>query len=138
MSYRGTGMAVTDPNHPVSFAVCDRCGQWRNHDDLVWQYDYVGNQLFNLRILVCKEVARCNDRPFEFYRPIIIPPDPYPTKDPRPEPFALDYGPTPVPGYFTLDQSLLDGPDVLAPSGPPPTGEFELDVSQLDGPDVLG
>ena len=93
MSYRGTGKATVNQDHPQSFAVCDRCGCWRNITDLDWQYDYRGNALSNLRILVCKERERCNDAPFEFYRPIIIPPDPYPTKDPRPEFFSYSDNP---------------------------------------------
>lgn len=92
MSYRGTGRATVNADHPAAFAVCQRCGAWRNHVDLTWQFDFRGNSLANLQILVCKEVERCNDKPFEFFRPILVGPDPVPIKDPRPENFQADYG----------------------------------------------
>lgn len=52
-----------------------------------WQFDYRGPQLQNLRILVCEH---CLDKPSPFYRPIIVPPDPIPIANPRPEWFAAD------------------------------------------------
>lgn len=82
MSYRGTGHARVDVNHPEAFACCDRCGGWYNRSDLDWQFDYRGNALANLRILVCQ---KCMDVPNEQLRPVIIGPDPIPVKDPRPE-----------------------------------------------------
>lgn len=93
MSYRGTGRASVDAEHPVAFALCDRCGAWRNRDELTWQFDYRGNALSNLRILVCSERSRCNDAPQEGLRPVIIPPDPIPVKDPRIEFFAYSEDP---------------------------------------------
>jgi hypothetical protein len=104
MSYRGTGKATVDTSGPVGFTVCDRCGAWRNRTDLAWQFDYRGNSLANLRILVCNENERCNDKPFEFNRPIIVGPDPVPFSDPRPEPFAQDYAAI----NNTTRQSLVD------------------------------
>ncbi len=94
MSYRGTGRAFVDTQSPEAFGVCDRCGTWRNRSDLTWQYDYRGNALQNLRILVCAETSRCNDIPQEQLRPVIIPPDPLTIKDPRPENFASVYAPS--------------------------------------------
>jgi hypothetical protein len=80
---RNHGRARVDPQNPEAFAVCDRCGFRRNHVDLAWQYQYAGNQLVNQRILVCAD--KCLDVPHEFTRPAILPPDPVPIKDPRPE-----------------------------------------------------
>jgi len=49
----------------------------------------------NTRERVC---PRCLDKPFIFNRPLIIPPDPVPRIDPRPENFArLDQGTYPLP-----------------------------------------
>lgn len=106
MSYRGTGRATVDESHPSSFKVCDRCGAWRNRQDLVWQYDYRGNALTNLRILVCQEQERCNDAPFEFYRPILVGPDPVAIQDPRPEWFAYSENPNNPP--VTINQLVDD------------------------------
>lgn len=57
-----------------------------------WQYDWRGNQIQNLRILVDH---RCEDIPNEQLRPIIIGPDPYPVRDPRPGFAGFQQGPQP-------------------------------------------
>jgi len=80
------GRATTDPNSPKSFAVCDRCGIWHNHNQLRWQMDYRGRSLQNLRILVCDE---CYDTPQPQLKPRIIPPDPVPIQNARTEQFEL-------------------------------------------------
>ena len=73
-----SGFACTDLDNPVAFKVCDRCGRWRNGNDLVWQYQFAGNDLLNLRLLVCFD--RCNDVPQQQLRSIVLPPDPIPKK----------------------------------------------------------
>lgn len=85
-----SGRARTNPNSPSAFGCCDRCGVWRNLNDLVFQFDYRGPRLANLRIKVCKETGRCNDVPFQHWRPVITPPDPVPVRDPRLEAFTQD------------------------------------------------
>jgi hypothetical protein len=82
-----SGKAKTDVNNPRAFAVCDRCGQWRNHVDLQWQHDYRGRTLANLRILVCET---CLDEPQPQLKPRIIPVDPVPILNARVEPFFYD------------------------------------------------
>ena len=62
--------------------VCDRCSFVYTHRDLQWQYEYAGVSLQNTRILVCQ---RCLDEPQPQNRAIIIPPDPVPIQNPRPE-----------------------------------------------------
>jgi hypothetical protein len=63
-----------------------------NLDDLNYQFDWRGPRLANLRLRVCR---RCTDKPFEFWRPVILPPDPSPRIDPRPEDFDAEMGPMP-------------------------------------------
>lgn len=84
------GRATVEPGNP--FAFCDRCNFEYNLSDLQWQYQYGGNQLINLRILVCQ---RCLDVPAEFLQAIILPPDPIPVKNPRPGFFQSEEGPPP-------------------------------------------
>lgn len=79
---RAHGRASVDPSNPRAFACCDRCQIWFNHADLRYQHDYRGRNLRNLRLLVCEN---CYDQPQPQLRPRIIPPDPLPIKDPRPE-----------------------------------------------------
>ncbi len=70
----------------VGFAVCDRCSIWYNITDLTWQFQYAGPNLQNLRLLVCKE---CLDVPQIQLKTIIIPPDPVPVLNPRPESYDV-------------------------------------------------
>lgn len=82
-----SGRAITNPDAPRAFAVCDRCGMWYNHDQLQWQYDYRGRMLQNIRILVCEE---CLDDPQPQLKPRLLPPDPLPIANARIEPFCYD------------------------------------------------
>lgn len=75
---------------PRAQGVCDRCGLWFNHKDLQPQFDWVGARLQNKFILVCKP---CRDKPQENIRTIILPADPMPVQNPRPEQFPLDNNP---------------------------------------------
>lgn len=87
MAWRFHGHARVNPSHPVSFAVCDGCGFWYNITDLRWQYQWAGMQLQNLCYLVC---PTCLDVPQQQLKARIIPPDPMPTLNARPENFLVD------------------------------------------------
>jgi len=78
--------ARTNPSRPQAHAICDRCGFRYNHVDLRWQMDWAGPSLINKRILVCQ---RCTDVPQEQLRTIVLPADPMPIQNPRPENFVL-------------------------------------------------
>lgn len=80
MSRQGTRISVSQ-RRPRYAGFCDRCNFVYDLNRLRWQFDYRGNALQNLRILVCDI---CEDKPFELNRPIIIGPDPVPPRDPRP------------------------------------------------------
>ncbi len=97
------GHAYTDPEAPEAYATCDRCGFLYNHSDLSFQWEWRGNQLTNIRLLVCRRT--CYDEPFIFNKPIILPPDPVPIDDPRPGWYAIQEGPPPAPGF---DGQLID------------------------------
>lgn len=87
---RPHGRAQTSARWPRAHATCDRCGFRFNHDQLAWQFQWAGPKLQNLRILVCKT---CMDVPQEQLRTIILPPDPVPIQNPRPEQYAPDNNP---------------------------------------------
>lgn len=91
------GRARTNPTSPEAHGICDRCGFRFNLVDLVWQHEWRGNDLVDIRLRVCKPT--CLDIPFELDRPLYLPPDPTPVDQPRVEAFAVDEG------YVAWDQS---------------------------------
>ena len=95
MAYRPHGHAQVNPESPSCWATCARCGFNFNLKNLNWQYDWRGNALVNLQLLVCD---KCLDTPSPWYRSIVLPPDPPPVINARPEPYAVDeaggYAPT--------------------------------------------
>jgi hypothetical protein len=77
-----SGRAVTDPSYPRAFAVCDNCRFWYNHYQLRWQREWAGTQIINKGFLVCE---RCLDVPNPQLKARLMPPDPTPIGNPRPE-----------------------------------------------------
>lgn len=85
------GRASVDVNRPEAWGVCDRCGFLYQHRNLIWQHDWRGPQLQNLRILVC---IACLDKSQENgQRTFVLPPDPVAIKNARPETYVLDNNP---------------------------------------------
>lgn len=74
--------AEVDQRHPDAWGVCDLCGFVRNHRDLAKNMTWRGNQLIWDGFLVCYDT--CQDTPYQFDRPVVLPPDPVPIKNPRP------------------------------------------------------
>lgn len=74
------GRARVSARSPRAAGQCDRCSFLYSHSDLRWQMDYRGTTLQNLRILVCQ---RCEDRPQDQLRAIVVPADPMPIQNPR-------------------------------------------------------
>lgn len=143
------GRARTDPGNPRAHAICDRCGFRYNHEDLRFQYDWAGATLVNKQILVCQ---RCLDEPQEQLRTAIIPADPVPIMNPRPQlfdPAETDYRFTsggntinswtdiPIPGG---DNRTTQNNDyrVIQATGEPPGGFNELPGTDPFVPDSIG
>lgn len=84
---RPHGRALVNPTSPRAFGACDRCGFLYNHHKLRWQFDFAGPVLQNLRFLVCDT---CYDIPQEQKKPVLLPADPIPINNARPEPYAQD------------------------------------------------
>lgn len=101
------GRATVSQTNPRALGICDRCGLQYNLDMLKFQYQWNGLQLINLRILVCD---LCYDIPSEQLRALILPPDPVPVMNPRPEAYASE-----VPSYISIETDGVVSPsDVLA------------------------
>ena len=91
MSLRPHGRADISPSAPRARGVCDRCGFMTNHHKLSWQFDWRGPKLQNLRILVCES---CMDEYQQNgQRTIILPADPVPIMNARPEQYVPDNNP---------------------------------------------
>ena len=87
MPWRPIGRAEVDTDSPRAFAVCDRCGFLHNHYQLQFQYQWAGAKKINKRILVC---PTCLDTASEFLKTLILPADPPPIINPRPENYTID------------------------------------------------
>lgn len=113
--------AIVDAENPAAWGTCDRCGFVWNLNRLTWQYDYQGTpQLQNLRFLVCPP---CYDAPQPQLSPFILPPDPPPIYNARPENYVVDE----TNWLTTQDNEIIDtqsGEDLIqslpnpAPSPP--------------------
>src|SRR5258708_3631517 len=79
---RPHGRATADLHNPRAWGVCDRCGFLYNKRDLQWQYEWFGARTQNTNMLVCD---RCLDNLQEQLRVIVMPADPTPIQNPRPE-----------------------------------------------------
>lgn len=98
--------ATINAQSPRALGCCDRCGFTYNRDRLSWEHDWRGPRLQNLKILVC---PTCSDTPQQNgQRTIIIPPDPLPIQNPRPDPYVY-MGQSSSP-----DPSQSGAPNVLA------------------------
>lgn len=82
-----TGRARVNPSRSEAQGVCDRCNFNFSLRDLKWQFQWAGLRLQNIRLLVCD---RCLDIPQIQLRTIIIPPDPVPILNPRPELYSRE------------------------------------------------
>lgn len=96
------GRARVSATNPQAAAICDRCGFVFNHVDLKFQFDYAGAGLYNKRILVCD---RCDDDAQPQMKAIVLPPDPVPVLNPRPQDYSL----------ANNDYRVTSGQDVIDP-----------------------
>jgi hypothetical protein len=77
-----SGHARTNPRAPQAFAVCDDCGAWYNRVNLYVQREWYGDNLADTGYRVCR---RCLSKPQPQLKPVILPQDPIPIIDSRPE-----------------------------------------------------
>ena len=87
MAWRPHARAEVDPEAPMAWASCQRCGMNTNLYKLSWQQQFAGPSLLNTNLLVCD---RCLDKPAPFLKTLVLPPDPPPVLNARPEPYSID------------------------------------------------
>lgn len=96
MAWHPSGRARVSARSPSAFGICDRCGLQYQRTELVQQFQWQGTILQNLNIFVCKQT--CLDVPQMQLKTIILPPDPVPVWQPRPEIYAEE-----VPSYMSTE-----------------------------------
>lgn len=104
-----TGRARVSSSSPSAHAICDRCSFRFNRADLSWQFQWAGVKLQNLRLLVCRT---CLDKPQVQLKTIIIPPDPLPVYNPRPEAYFET-----VPNFMATESPTFSGSDITTEGG---------------------
>lgn len=90
--------ARTDPTNPQAWGTDDRSGFVGVHRDLRWQFEWQGTTLENQRVLVYPDML---DKPNRQLGTIVLPPDPVPVRNARPENYAIDE--QPVSTRYTID-----------------------------------
>jgi len=74
---------VIDFKDPRALAICDGCGFLVNHDHLREKVQYRGGSVpVGTGLYVC---ASCDDVPQPYFKLQILPPDPVPVMNPRPD-----------------------------------------------------
>lgn len=116
----GYNRARVSARRPESLARCDRCSFVWNLRDLRFQSYYQGPTLQNTNVLVCPD---CLDIPNEQTRTTIIPPDPVPLLNPRPENYAQE-----IPTFFV---SEVDEDTFISEDGLKFVTEDTLSPSQI-------
>lgn len=104
-----TGRARVSTLAPRAHGICDRCGFRWNHSQLSWQLQWAGVKLQNLRILVCR---RCKDIPQPALKTIVIPADPLPILNPRPEAYSIV-----EPSFIATESPIFQGSDISTEGG---------------------
>jgi hypothetical protein len=113
-----SGRAITNPEAPRAFGVCDGCGIWHNLHKLRYQYEWQGSQLMNKRFRKCD---RCIDIPNPQLMARRLPPDPVPVHDPRPESWL-------TPGFMDRNMATQGFVTVTTEAGnTPPSMPIEIE-----------
>ncbi len=90
--------ARTDPTSPRAWATDDRSGFIGNHENMVWNYQWRGKSLINTKVLTYPDMADVPQRQLGI---LILPPDPPPIGNARPEQYFIDE--QPVSTRYTAD-----------------------------------
>lgn len=85
-------------------------------------------KLQNLRLLVCRT---CLDVPQPALKTIVIPPDPLPVYQPRPEQYSET-----VPNFVATEQPPFGGSDITDESGDPLIWEIDTPLPDPNNPSL--
>jgi hypothetical protein len=135
-AWHPSGRAKVSARSPRALGVCDSCGFTYNLVDLRPRQQWTGMKIQTFNQLVCRT---CWDIPQPQLRTIIIPPDPIPVYNPRPERYTSE-----VPSYMAEESSTFAGIDLTTEDGknliheiqdvPSPTPELPVIYPLVPGP----
>ena len=110
-----------DPGNPEAAGICDRGGEVRKRHELKPEMEWRGNRLVANGFLVCLHHM---DKPQPQDRPRILPADPVPVRNPRPD---LDFVQAGATGAGILEGvAIIDGTQAAHPTE---TEELYVSVS---------
>lgn len=129
MTYRPQPKYATKDAHRGPWTTCDRCGLIWNQTSMQFQYDFNGGPLpVNRQLLFC---PRCLDAYNYQKQLIVIPPDPPPLMNTRPEPYSID-----ETNWLTVDGNPLEiASDTMITSVPNPDDPGDASDLTTDLPD---
>jgi hypothetical protein len=96
--------ALVDRRNPRAWGVCDRCGFTYNLDELQYQYIWAGARTARTNSKVC---WYCMDVLQEQIRSIVLPADPVPVENPRPERYLI--ADNPISSIGTSIGTMIQG-----------------------------
>lgn len=136
-AWHPSGRARVSARSPQALAICDDCGFTYNLVDLRPKQQWAGVKIQTYPgVLVCRT---CWDAPQPQLKSIIIPPDPIPVYNPRPERYF-----TIVPSFVATESSIFTGDDLTTEDGktliheiqdtPTPSPELPVIYPLVPGP----
>jgi hypothetical protein len=136
MAWRQHGRANVSRNSPRAWAVCDDCGFLFNKEDLQFQYEWFGARTQNTNFLKCH---RCLDELQEQLRVIVLPSDPVPVLNPRPERYSVDNNPISPIGVSFGTMTQAAGLDAAFDSNTnKPMFMSAVQYNSINGPNTVG
>ncbi len=109
MPWHQNGRARISARRPEAKAICDACGFMYSLADLRARQQWAGMKLQTFNQMVC---STCWDVPNQQLRTIILPPDPMPVYNPRPERYTAI-----VPSFMATESATFAGDDITTESG---------------------
>lgn len=81
--------AEVNADSPQGWSTCDQCGWQTNLNKMSWEKQWYGPTLRNTGFLLC-QVCNEKSKPAPFLQTLILPPDPPPLMNARPENYDAD------------------------------------------------
>ena len=125
-----SGASRTNPRNPAGQGICDRTGFALQHNRMQRQFQWGGAKLFDTGYLVRPQSL---DKPQDQYRSLILPGDPQPLVNPRPDYWQTPPYPANTPGNQGFQQYELTVTQSETPPGGGGFGQFAFGITPFGG-----